>query len=98
MRRFFLYLSIGVTLGVVSILVRAFAARESVLTSPGGPPAQVKVANQSLTQESANEAFGKTLQEEWPVDVTLSCLLALGLGKLGESLIASRVRRLDRAS
>lgn len=92
MRRFFLYLSIGVTLGVVSILVRAFAARESVLTSAGGPSALVKVANQTLTQESANEAFGKTLQEEWPVDVTLSCLLALGLGKLGESVIARRAR------
>lgn len=98
MRRFFLYLSIGVTLGVVSILLRAFAAREYVLTSPAGAPAQVTAASQTLTQESANEAFGKTLQEEWPIDVTLSCLVALVLGKLGEAVIARRARHLDRAS
>jgi len=82
MRRFFLYLSVGVTLGVVSILARSFAARESVLTSlnvTAMPPAQG--STQTLAQESANEAFGKTLQEEWPVDVTLACMLALGLGK-----------------
>lgn len=99
MRRFFLYLSVGVTLGVVSILARSFVARESVLTSLN---VTTKPAPQGstllLAQESANEAFGKTLQEEWPIDVTLACMLALGLGKVIERAARNKSDKSDTAA
>ncbi len=95
MLRFFLYLSIGVTFGVISIVARSFYAAQTVMTSLTSQSAQVKKMDQSsaahdnsdlfLTQaqESANDAFGKTLQEQWPIDVGVFCLLSLGLAKLG---------------